>query len=123
MRLPQQQCSNEVVHIPGLLVTMQVPAISFPYMPTPLLSAEKDVLVNQVAELQRVCEALLLSQMQVGSWIARQQNRRAHSAFCKVHRGNSILLLVLEPVETTYVIVSTRGALPKMKTSPGAAAV
>ncbi len=32
------------------------------------VSSEKDLLVNQVAELQRVCEALLLSQMQVGSW-------------------------------------------------------
>lgn len=30
---------------------------------------EKDLLVNQVAELKRVCEALLLSQMQVRVWI------------------------------------------------------
>ena len=30
-----------------------------------LFPPEKDLLVNQMAELQRVCEALLLSQMQV----------------------------------------------------------
>ena len=31
--------------------------------------------MNQVAELQRVCEALLLSQMQVGPGLVRQRNR------------------------------------------------
>lgn len=36
------------------------PACSLPYCAAP----EKDVLVNKITELQRVCEALLLSQMQ-----------------------------------------------------------